>query len=89
MPKPMKAPSGGRADRIIADLERLHREAHKIFDAYVDELRLQSPGIPFGVIKGGEITGRAGLSLNYVARSRCCATARIQRNDQRFLAPLQ
>jgi len=68
MPKPMKAPSGGRADRIIADLERLHREAHKIFDAYVDELRLQSPGIPFGVIKGGEITGRAGLSLNYVAR---------------------
>jgi hypothetical protein len=67
MPKPMKAPSGGRADRIIADLERLHREAHKIFDAYVDELRLQSPGIPFGVIKGGEITGRAGLSLNYVA----------------------
>ena len=59
--------SVGRLDNIIEQLEKLHKDAQGIFDAHVDELRCQIPGIPFGTLKACEITGRAGSALNYVA----------------------
>jgi hypothetical protein len=57
----------GRIDDLIETLEAAHKDADEIFDLHVDELRLRTPSVPFGVLKQGEISGRAGSSLNYVA----------------------
>jgi hypothetical protein len=57
----------GRLDDIIEQLEKLHKDAQDIFDAHIDVLRCQTPGIPFGVLKSCELTGPAGSSLNYIA----------------------
>src|SRR5262245_9130600 len=57
----------GRLDSIISQLEQLHKDAQRIFDAHVDELRYRMPGIPFGILKACEITNRAGSALDYVA----------------------
>jgi hypothetical protein len=54
----------GRLDDIIDQLEKLHKDAHSIFDAYVDDLIC--PGMSFGVLKAHEI-GRAGTTLDYIA----------------------
>jgi hypothetical protein len=59
--------SVGRLDNIIRDLERLHKDAHDIFNAHIDVVRCQNPGIPFGVLKGCEIATPAGSTLNYIA----------------------
>ena len=61
-----QAPSVGRLDRIIRELEQLHGEAQQIFDAHVEVIRCQSPGVPFGTIKMCEIAAPAGNSLNYI-----------------------
>ena len=53
-----------KIDEIIASYEQLNREAHKMIDLYIDELRLKYPGIPIGAMKQMEITNRAGSSLN-------------------------
>jgi hypothetical protein len=57
----------GRLDRIIRELEQLHKEAQDIFNAHIDFVRCQSPGIPFGVLKACEIATPAGSTLNYIA----------------------
>ena len=41
-------PSVGRLDKIISELERLHADAQGIFDAHVDFVRSETPGVPFG-----------------------------------------
>ena len=57
----------GRLDRIIRELEQLHKEAQDIFDAHVDVMRCQSPGLSWGVLKSCEIATPAGSTLNYIA----------------------
>jgi hypothetical protein len=57
----------GRLDRIIRELEGLYKKAQDIFDAHVDVVRCQSPGIPWGVLKSCEIAQPAGSTLNYIA----------------------
>jgi hypothetical protein len=57
----------GRLDNIIRELERLHKDAQDIFNAHIDFVRCQSPGIPFGVLKACEICKPAGPALNYIA----------------------
>ena len=60
-------PAVGRLDNIIKELERLHNDAQDIFDAHIEVVRCQTPGIPFGVLKSCEIASPAGSSLNYIA----------------------
>jgi hypothetical protein len=57
--------STGRLDEIAAHLERLHRDAHDIFDAHVDELRCYAPHIGFGAMKH-RLLAPAGSTLDYV-----------------------
>jgi hypothetical protein len=57
----------GRLDNIISDLERLQQDAQRIFDAHIDELHIQHPDTPFGVLKAREIAMPAGSTLNYIA----------------------
>jgi hypothetical protein len=60
--------SGGRIDRMIRELEQLHCEAQRIFDAHVDYVRCKEPpGVPFGTLKFREIAGPAGSTIDYVA----------------------
>jgi hypothetical protein len=53
-----------KIDEMIAAYEHLNREAHEMFDLYIEELRLERPGMPIGAMKQMEITNRAGTSLN-------------------------
>ena len=57
----------GRLDDIIAQLEKLQKDAQEIFDAHVDELRCNTPCASFGVLKTRAIAAPAGSTLNYVA----------------------
>jgi hypothetical protein len=50
-----------------SDLERLQQDAQRIFDAHIDELHIQHPDTPFGVLKAREIATPAGSTLNYIA----------------------
>jgi hypothetical protein len=59
--------TGGRIDKMIADFERLQREAAEVIDVYVENIR--GP-LPFGVARATEVTNRAGLTLNYPAALR-------------------
>jgi hypothetical protein len=59
--------SVGRLDNIIAQLEKLQNDAQGIFDAHVDELCCQTPGIPWGILKTSEIAAPAGSTIDYVA----------------------
>jgi hypothetical protein len=58
--------SVGRLDDLIETLEKAQDAAQEIFDLHIDELRHQVPGVPWGVLKACEISGRAGTQLNYV-----------------------
>jgi hypothetical protein len=53
-----------KIDELIASYEMLNREAHDLIDLYIDEVRVQCPGIPIGSVKQMEITNPAGTSLN-------------------------
>jgi len=53
-----------KIDEMIASYEKLNREAHEMLDLYINELRLECPGMPIGAMKQMEITNRAGSSLN-------------------------
>ena len=53
-----------KIDEMIASYEKLNREAHEMIDLYIDERRLECPGIPIASMKQMEITNRAGSSLN-------------------------
>jgi hypothetical protein len=61
------APSVGRLDNLIKELERLHTDAQDIFDAHIDFVRSRAPSVPFGVMKFREIAGPAGNTIDYVA----------------------
>jgi hypothetical protein len=62
------APSVGRLDNIIHELERLHTDAQDIFDAHIDYVRCRAPSsVPFGTLKFREIAGPAGNTIDYVA----------------------
>jgi hypothetical protein len=67
-----------KIDEMIASYEKLNREAHEMIDLYIDQLRLESPGMPIGTMKQMEITNRAGSSLNVpralqILKERKCA----------------
>ena len=57
----------GRLDDIIEQLERLHKDAQRIFDAHVDVLLCRYPRTSFGVMKAHEICTPAGSTLDYIA----------------------
>jgi hypothetical protein len=68
-----------KIDEMIASYEQLNREAHEMIDLYIDELRLECPGMPIGAMKQMEITNRAGSSLNVpralqILKERKCAS---------------
>ena len=56
----------GRLDDTIAQLERLHKVAHDIFDAHIDDMRRQCPGVPWSTLKACEIAAPAGSSMDIV-----------------------
>ena len=60
-------PAVGRIDRIIDELEQLHRDAQGIFNAHIDYVRCRAPSVPFGTLKFREIAEPAGSTLNYIA----------------------
>jgi hypothetical protein len=67
-----------KIDELIASYETLNREAHDMIDLYIDERRLECPGIPIASMKQMEITNRAGSSLNVpqalqILKERKCA----------------
>ena len=60
------AKSNSRIDRIVGDLNKLHGEAHDIFNARVDVLLCDLPrGTSFGETKR-EMLEPAGLALDYI-----------------------
>ena len=59
--------TGGRIDKMIADFEKLQREAAEVIDVYVENVR--GP-LPFGVVRQIEVTNSVGLTLNYPAALR-------------------
>jgi hypothetical protein len=62
------APSVGRIDRIIKQLEGLYGEAQDIFDSHVDyALAKDRSVISFGDMKSRAIARPAGNTINYVA----------------------
>ena len=60
----------GRIDDIIGQLERLHKDAQRIFDAHIDFLLCRYPRTSFGVMKAHEICTPAGSTLDYIAALR-------------------
>ena len=56
----------GRIDDTIARLEELHEVAQGIFDAHIDDMCRQCPGIPWGTLKICEIAAPAGSSMNVI-----------------------
>jgi hypothetical protein len=67
-----------KIDEMIASCEKLNSEAHEMIDLYIDQLRLECPGMPIGTMKQIEIT-TAGSSLNVpralqILKERKCAS---------------
>jgi hypothetical protein len=60
------APSVGRIDNIIRDLERLHADAQDIMNAHIDYVHCRCPTVPFGTLKAREIAAPAANTINYV-----------------------
>jgi len=50
-----------KIDEMIASYEQLNSEAHEMIDLYLDELRLECPGIPIGSLNGIRQPGRRFL----------------------------
>jgi hypothetical protein len=57
-----------RLDVLIEQLERLYAEAQGVFDAHIEDLRRQRPGVPFGILKAHELATPPGL--DYLAALR-------------------
>jgi len=57
-----------RFDVLIEQLERLYAEAQSVFDAHIEDLRRQKPGVPFGVLKAHELA--TPPALDYLAALR-------------------
>jgi hypothetical protein len=57
----------GRLDDIVAQLEKLQKDANQILDAYTDELLCREPrGTSWGDLKYRKIAAPAGLTINHV-----------------------
>lgn len=56
-----------RIDKIIAAYKDLDQQAHELLDTAAEELRLQCPGVPVGMLKACSFTGKAGTSLDVPA----------------------
>ena len=72
---------GEKIDAMIASYEQLNREAHEMIDLYIDERRLECPGIPIGAMKQMEINQSSWLLLE-------CAegVANLKRKKMRLFA---
>jgi hypothetical protein len=58
----------GRLDDIVAQLERLQKDANQILDAYTDKLMCTEPrGTSWGDLKYRKIAAPAGSTINHVA----------------------
>lgn len=58
----------GRLDRIVADLERLQKDADEILNVYTDQLMTNAPnGTSWGVTKYKQLAVSAGSTINRVA----------------------
>jgi len=58
----------GRLDTIVAQLERLQKDANQILDAYTDELMCREPrGTSWGDLKYRKIAAPAGSTINHIA----------------------
>ena len=58
----------GRLDRIVADLERLQKEADEILNTYTDQLVSNATsGTSWGVTKYQQLAAPAGSTMNRVA----------------------
>ncbi len=58
----------GRLDRIVAELERLQKDADEILDTYTDQLMSREPpGTSWGVTKCNKVAYPAGSTINRVA----------------------
>ena len=57
----------GRLDDIVAQLERLQKDANQILDAYTDELMCREPrGTSWGDLKYRKIATPAGSTIDHV-----------------------
>jgi hypothetical protein len=59
-----------RIDRMIDAYEGLNREAHELMDRWVVEHLTECPGVPAGIAKQCQFTGRAGYTLDIPAALR-------------------
>jgi len=75
----------GRIDRMIGKFEKLQHDAQIIFDAHIDELRLDTPGQPFGLLKALTIAQPAGSTLNYVAALRLLREKILEREQNEVI----
>jgi hypothetical protein len=58
----------GRLDDIVAQLERLQKDANQILDAYTDELICREPrGTSWGDLKYRKIAAPAGSTIDHIA----------------------
>lgn len=58
----------GRLDDIVAQLERLQKDANQIPDAYTDELICREPrGTSWGDLKYRKIAAPAGSTIDHIA----------------------
>ena len=56
----------GRIDSIIAQLRKLHEDAQRIMNAYIDVVISGKPGASFGMTKTRVLVGPAGSTLDYI-----------------------
>jgi hypothetical protein len=61
----------GRLERVVAELEKLEKDADDILNTYVDQLMCREPpGTSWGVTKYNKILAPAGSTVNRVAALR-------------------
>jgi len=84
MPKPAKSPNPvARLDAIITDWERLQDEANAIIDAFVEEMRETTPGVPASSLRVYAITNRAGSTMNVAVALRLIKQAMVNSKERR------
>ena len=62
----------GRLDDIIEQLEKLHKDAQRIFDAHVDVLLCRYPHTSFGVMKAQKFAPPQARRWTTSPHSRLC-----------------
>jgi hypothetical protein len=80
-------------DDMIASYKKLDREAHDMFDLYVEAARLEEyPDTPIGSLKQMLLTDQAGTSLNVpralqILKERKCAERAAYLERKKRLSP--